>query len=136
MNEEIAAKYLANKNPQGYLIDGAPLRDITADEWQALPDQVRRSVAAADFYEVTPTGERTAEKTNLNELLVALPGINSEIAGALAAAGLDTPDKIRAAGDEELLAISGIKEKRLAQIRTALAETAPAGEEAGQEDGE
>lgn len=119
-NDEIAVRYSAKDNPNNYTVDGAPLADIPADEWAKLPDQVRRSVAAAVFYEVTSKGERTAETANMSELVTALPGINTEIAGALAAAGYDTPDAIRAASDEQLLAISGIKEKRLAQIRLAL----------------
>ena len=51
-----------------------------------------------------------------------LPGIGSTIARALRAAGLDSIEKIRHASDEELLAISGISDARLATIRAALSE--------------
>lgn len=121
-NDEIAVKYNAKDNLNGYTVDGAPLRDIPADEWAKLPEQVQRSVAAAVFYEVTPKGKRTAETANLAAVTLAIPGISGEIVAALAAAGYDTPDKITAAHDEELMAIPGIKQGRLAQIRAALAD--------------
>lgn len=52
MDENIAVKYDEKKNPHGYTVDGAPLRNITAAEWAALPKQVKASVEAAEFYEV------------------------------------------------------------------------------------
>lgn len=48
---------------------------------------------------------------------VFLPGIGTEIADALKAAGYDTAAKVQAASDEDLLAISGIGKTRLRQIR-------------------
>lgn len=51
-----------------------------------------------------------------------LPGVNAEIDEALRAVGFDSFDEIRAAADEGLLAISGIGQGRLAQIREALSE--------------
>lgn len=49
-----------------------------------------------------------------------LPGIGVEIMAALAAAGYDGLDKIQAASDADLLAISGIGRGRLRQIREVL----------------
>ena len=56
MEDEIAVKYHPEKNPNGYVVDGAPLRDIPVGEWVNLPVQVWRSVEAAEFYEVLPAG--------------------------------------------------------------------------------
>lgn len=50
--DKIAVKYNERKNPNGYTIDGAPLRDMTLTEWGRLPEQVRLSVANAPYYEI------------------------------------------------------------------------------------
>lgn len=49
--------------------------------------------------------------------LERLPGVNTEILGALVHAGYTTIEQVRAASDAELLAISGIGPVRLAKIR-------------------
>lgn len=125
--DKIAVIYHPDKNPAGESVDGAPRRDMPVSEWQELPDQVRRSVAAAGYYEVTPAGGRAAETTNQNDLTAALPGVPADTVKALVVAGYDTADKVVAAADEELLAIPGIKRGRLEQIRWSM--QTPAGPE-------
>lgn len=61
-DDEIAVEYDPKKNPHNYTVDGAPLRDMTAAEWKALPEQVRRSVAAAEFYEVVKKSQPAEKK--------------------------------------------------------------------------
>jgi predicted flap endonuclease-1-like 5' DNA nuclease len=66
-------------------------------------------------------GEEVSRSRALSESeLVQIEGISTEIAQALRSAGLETRDELDAASDEELLAISGIGEGRLAMIREAL----------------
>lgn len=54
MGEKIARYYVADKNPDGGFFPGVPLRDLTEDEYDALPDWVQRSVDAHDMYRKTP----------------------------------------------------------------------------------
>ena len=42
--------YDPSKNPSGACIDGVPLRDLTKDEFDALPTWLQANVAACDFY--------------------------------------------------------------------------------------
>jgi ERCC4-type nuclease len=51
------------------------------------------------------------------ESLLVIPGVNREVAQALYAAGLCSVREIRAASDDELLAVSGIGKIRAAKIR-------------------
>jgi DNA uptake protein ComE-like DNA-binding protein len=59
------------------------------------------------------SGTETAEAS-------AAPASSTPYADALAKAGYDTDTKIRAASDEDLLAVEGIGPARLAEIRSAL----------------
>ncbi|MCI0726426.1 MAG: helix-hairpin-helix domain-containing protein [Chloroflexi bacterium] len=68
--------------------------------------------------ETGPDGDQAAA----GKALADLPGIGPEIADILIRAGYDTVAKVRAASDQDLLAISGIQKKRLAGIRKALKE--------------
>lgn len=45
--------YDATKNPEGAFITGVPLRDVTEDEYKALPKHLQRSALAAPFYRKT-----------------------------------------------------------------------------------
>lgn len=53
----IARHYIAEKNPDGGHIPGAPLRDITQEEFDALPEWLQRSVDASPMYRKTKPGE-------------------------------------------------------------------------------
>lgn len=48
-----ARYYDEAKNTEGRFIPGVPLRDITQDEYEALPKHLQRSVDAADIYRKT-----------------------------------------------------------------------------------
>lgn len=61
MSEDIAFKYLPEKNPKGRVLTGVPLTDLTTDQYNALPRWVQQSVAACGFYEaVAPTAVKTS----------------------------------------------------------------------------
>jgi ERCC4-type nuclease len=98
---------------------GRPIKSMTIQPGQAMPEvyhpQCRPRSKALRIEEnkmlVTPEDKAG---------LVALPGIDSEIATALHAAGYSTEAAVRAASDKELIDIPGIGEKRLADIRDAL----------------
>lgn len=47
---DIIFKYDPKKNPQGHLIDGVPLRDLTADDLERIGEQRAKAVAGAPFY--------------------------------------------------------------------------------------
>lgn len=47
----IVYRYNADMNPEGALLDGVPLRDLTAEDVAALPAHLQRSVADCLFYE-------------------------------------------------------------------------------------
>lgn len=51
---DIARHYDASKNPGGEkqpaMFPGVPLRDITLQEWEALPVWLRRSIDASPMY--------------------------------------------------------------------------------------
>ncbi len=49
----IARYYDASKNPEGAVLDGVPLGDVTEDEFAALPAWLQASVDAAPFYRKT-----------------------------------------------------------------------------------
>jgi hypothetical protein len=50
----IVRYYVAENNPDGAYVDGVPLRDITDEDWQALPERLQRSADATGFYRKTP----------------------------------------------------------------------------------
>lgn len=50
----VARSYDASKNPEGTIFDGVPLRDLTQEEFDALPGWLQASVAAAPFYTTVP----------------------------------------------------------------------------------
>lgn len=60
MGEKIARHYVADKNPEGAFFPGVPLRDLTEDEFDALPEWLQRSVDAHDMYRKTapPSAEK------------------------------------------------------------------------------
>lgn len=47
---KIARSYDAAKNPDGHALPGVPLRDITVDEFKALPAWLQASIDASPFY--------------------------------------------------------------------------------------
>lgn len=49
----IARYYDESKNPDRAYFPGVPLRDLTDDEWLALPQRYKDSVDAAPFYKKT-----------------------------------------------------------------------------------
>lgn len=46
--------YDASKNPDGFALPGVPLRDVTEDEYEALPKHLRASAEASPMYRKTP----------------------------------------------------------------------------------
>ena len=42
--------YHPKRNPHGYAIPGVPLRDLSADEYAALPPWLQRAVVASPYY--------------------------------------------------------------------------------------
>jgi hypothetical protein len=53
----IARYYIAEKNPDNGHLPGAPLRDLTEEEFSALPEWLQRSVDALPFYRKTKPGD-------------------------------------------------------------------------------
>lgn len=95
---------------RGEFVAGVPTRDLTGDEVAELPEDLRGRVENSFLW--LETGEDEPERD--------LPGVGAEIWTALHGAGLTTMADVRAADDATLLGISGIGEKRLAQIRAAV----------------
>ncbi len=62
----IARYYKAEQNPDGAYIDGVPLRDITDEEWEALPERLQRAADASGLYRKTPIA-RAREQTPAKE---------------------------------------------------------------------
>lgn len=61
MAEKIARYYVAENNPDGGHFPGVGLRDLTEEEWDALPEGVQKSVDASDMYRKTkPDGWEAA----------------------------------------------------------------------------
>lgn len=46
----IAYRYDASANPDGAFLPGVPLRDLTVEDLDALPEALRRSVPACPWY--------------------------------------------------------------------------------------
>lgn len=57
----IARYYDASKNADAAGFPGVPLRDLTEEEFDALPEHVQRSVDASPFYRKTPTPKPTTK---------------------------------------------------------------------------
>ncbi len=45
----------------GEFISGIPMRDLTMDEWNALPEHLRRLAIAAKLYRTGPSAEAPKE---------------------------------------------------------------------------
>lgn len=57
----IAFRYLPEKNPKGRLmILGVPLGDLSQENFDALPDHLKRSVEASELYEKVNQGDAAA----------------------------------------------------------------------------
>jgi hypothetical protein len=54
---DIAYYYNADENPTGLRFQGVPLRDMTATEFEKLPEWKQRQIKKAKFYSNTPPGE-------------------------------------------------------------------------------
>jgi len=59
----IVRYYDPSKNPDQAFFPGVPLRDIEADEWDALDKRMQESVDACPFYRKTPVRETAPPKT-------------------------------------------------------------------------
>jgi hypothetical protein len=59
-DEKTARYYEAGKNPEGGMLPGVPLRDLTESEFAALPDWLQRSVDASPFYRKTRPPQQIA----------------------------------------------------------------------------
>ncbi len=61
----IARYYNEDSNPHGASIPGVPLRDLTQEEYDALPDMEKASVDASELYRKTkPASAKAASKAN------------------------------------------------------------------------
>ena len=58
----IARYYDAEKNPDGGSLPGVPLRDLTEDEFAALPAWLQESVDAQPFFRKTKPESQKADK--------------------------------------------------------------------------
>ena len=58
-----ARYYDASKNPEERAFDGVPLRDLTEEEFEALPPWLQASVDAAPFYRKTKPRPATEADT-------------------------------------------------------------------------
>lgn len=75
---DIAYKYHKARNQdEAYHFPGVPLRDITEDEFKALPKHLQQSVKASDMYSAyeeeekptnKPAPEKAAEPTKAKEI--------------------------------------------------------------------
>lgn len=63
-SDPIARYYDASKNEAGGYLPGVPLRDLTQDEYDALPAWIQASIDASGFYRKTkvPAATTKAEK--------------------------------------------------------------------------
>ena len=52
-SDPIARYYDAGNNPDGAALPGVPLRDMTEDEWAALPTWLQESADASTLYRKT-----------------------------------------------------------------------------------
>lgn len=57
---EIARYYEEGKNPDGGMLPGVPLRDLTKAEFDALPVWLQLSIDASPFYRKTRPPTQTA----------------------------------------------------------------------------
>lgn len=69
-----ARYYDASKNPDGAVLDGVPLRDLTEEEFEALPPWLQASVDASPMYRKTkprhpsdPDTEAQPEQVDLGD---------------------------------------------------------------------
>lgn len=60
MSESIARYYDETKNPEGGMLPGVPLRDLTEAEFAALPPWLQESLDALPCYRKTPPPRETA----------------------------------------------------------------------------
>jgi hypothetical protein len=60
---QIARRYHADKNPDGNGLPGVPLRDLTVDDWAALPAWLQQSIDGWSAYSVAKGGPPKAEPT-------------------------------------------------------------------------
>ena len=49
--DEIAFVYVKEKNPRNLHLVGVPLRDLTAREFSAFPEYVKKSIRAQEMYQ-------------------------------------------------------------------------------------
>lgn len=63
MSEKIARFYVADRNPDGASLPAVPLRDLTEEEFGALPEWLQRSVDACPFYRKTKVPAEKAPET-------------------------------------------------------------------------
>lgn len=59
---DIARYYDAAKNPEGATLPGVALRDLTEDEFRALPTWLQDSIDACPFYRKTAPRSAKGEK--------------------------------------------------------------------------
>ena len=54
--------YDARANPEGAELPGVPLRDLTAEEFEALPRWLQYSIDAQPFYRKTAPAKKAAKE--------------------------------------------------------------------------
>jgi len=94
---------------RGEFLTGVPMRDLTAEEILGMTPEIQRQIEICGLW----VGEMPQPLTEIN-------GIGQELMRALQAVGLTTAEQVRRADDRALLAIAGIGQKRLLEIRAAV----------------
>lgn len=108
--QQLAYKYVGN----GEHYHGIPARGLLQEEFEALDADQRRAVEGSPhLYEATER-PKAAEPKDEGPVAAA---VGPSAAQALAAAGFDTPAKIKKASDEELRAVEGVGDATLEKLR-------------------
>jgi len=94
---------------RGEYLQGVPMRDLSAEELMAYSAEERERIERSGLW----LGE-------MPRPLCDIKGIGEELVAALGAVGLTTAEQVRQADDRALLAIAGIGQKRLKEIRAAV----------------
>lgn len=66
--QEVAYRYVAERNPEGGFLPGVPLRDLTRADLARMPSWLRESLTTCPFYEAVGVSRRgSARPTEVKE---------------------------------------------------------------------
>lgn len=100
------------------IYEGPDGRRVDVCEWESVKRRVLEGMGWRLVAGPVSAPQPAAEPAGA--ALLSVDGIGPEIAGALVAMGIDTPDALRAATDDALLGVPGINARRLKRIRRSL----------------